>query len=247
MCGGQIFNVTAQMRCCNDKPCVGRGGWKYGHWSGEGDEEGRLIGWKKLVTKTVMSMGRTHAETLKVLCEDTWLVMPTTSQLHYASGKINTWMGISTAGTERTKRFSGVGDSKSLLLNVEQILIPCNDSLGSQGFKCSASRQTDLYEMVDGGKSNCLFVGNWCAHDWVAYKCSELAGKNAKGKSTDSQLCSNQTFWEGRKCSIHIRYNIQLISQKRKSKFARIVVVRDSERATLRFQACRCYPQMYDQ
>ena len=43
MCGGQIFNVTAQMRCCNDKPCVGRGGWKYGHWSGEGDEEGRLI------------------------------------------------------------------------------------------------------------------------------------------------------------------------------------------------------------
>ena len=23
-CGGEMFNLTAQMWCCNDKPCVGR-------------------------------------------------------------------------------------------------------------------------------------------------------------------------------------------------------------------------------
>ena len=45
-CGGEIFNHTAQMWCCNDKPCEGRGEkGKYGnYWNGERDEEGRMIG-----------------------------------------------------------------------------------------------------------------------------------------------------------------------------------------------------------
>ena len=45
-CGGEIFNVTAQMWCCNDKPCEGRGEKdEYSNtWRGEEDEEGRLIG-----------------------------------------------------------------------------------------------------------------------------------------------------------------------------------------------------------
>ena len=45
-CGGEIFNKTAQMWCCNDKPCEGRGGKSSstGEWSGEEDKEGRRIG-----------------------------------------------------------------------------------------------------------------------------------------------------------------------------------------------------------
>ena len=45
-CGGEIFNHTAQMWCCNDKPCVGRGkkDIEDNLWYGEEDEEGRRIG-----------------------------------------------------------------------------------------------------------------------------------------------------------------------------------------------------------
>ena len=36
-CGGEIFNHTAQMWCCNDKPCEGKGRkhWSYNYWLGE--------------------------------------------------------------------------------------------------------------------------------------------------------------------------------------------------------------------
>ena len=46
---------------------------------------------------------------------------------------------------------TGIGDTSSLLLDLEQILRPCNTSSGGhQGFRCSGSGK------VDGGKSNCL-------------------------------------------------------------------------------------------
>ena len=45
-CGGEIFNKSAQMWCCNDKPCEGRGqeDGLYNYWFGEKDKEGRMIG-----------------------------------------------------------------------------------------------------------------------------------------------------------------------------------------------------------
>ena len=56
-CGEEIFNQTAKMWCCNDKPCEGRGGNsflddydgdedydEYDYWQGEEDKEGRRIG-----------------------------------------------------------------------------------------------------------------------------------------------------------------------------------------------------------
>ena len=45
-CGGEIFNHTAQMWCCNDKPCEGRGekDSRSNTWFGEEDKEGRRIG-----------------------------------------------------------------------------------------------------------------------------------------------------------------------------------------------------------
>ena len=44
-CGGETFNHTAQKWCCNNKPCVGRGGKStYNTWFGEKDRDGRLIG-----------------------------------------------------------------------------------------------------------------------------------------------------------------------------------------------------------
>ena len=44
-CGVEIFNHTAQMWCCNDKPCEGRGEKDYyNYWLGEEGEGGMKIG-----------------------------------------------------------------------------------------------------------------------------------------------------------------------------------------------------------
>ena len=45
-CGGEIFNHTAQMWCCNNKPCLGRGvrTSSVNSWFGEKDRDGRLKG-----------------------------------------------------------------------------------------------------------------------------------------------------------------------------------------------------------
>ena len=43
-CGGTIFNKEAQMWCCQDSPCTGKGEFDDNSWFGEEDEEGRLIG-----------------------------------------------------------------------------------------------------------------------------------------------------------------------------------------------------------
>ena len=42
---------------------------------------------------------------------------------------------------------------------------------------------------------------DWCNLYDVAHTCTELAGTTATGKTTDSQVCRNQTFWERRSCN----------------------------------------------
>ena len=43
-CGGDIFNHTAHMWCCNDTPCRGRGHMVEDTWLGQNNKERRLIG-----------------------------------------------------------------------------------------------------------------------------------------------------------------------------------------------------------
>ena len=81
----------------------------------------------------------------------------------------------------------------NLLLDLKQILKPCNDlrtHRRGHGFKCS---EVNLYR-------NCLQMASWCAHFPIC-TCSELNGTTATGKTINPQLCYNQTFWE------HTAYN----------------------------------------
>ena len=81
---------------------------------------------------------------------------------------------------------TSIKDTSLLLLNLEQIMRPCKISNGQQGLKCNSS---------------CLSLLDWCNHNNVAKYCTELAGTTATGKTTDPQMCRNQTFWEHRSCN----------------------------------------------
>ena len=89
-----------------------------------------------------------------------------------------------------------VGNSSSLLLDLEQLLEPCKDRDGIQGFICS-----------DNEGSRCLPMYEWCNtkrrkhnSNRGALTCNELIGTTATGKTIDHQMCSNQSFWEHKGC-----------------------------------------------
>ena len=93
---------------------------------------------------------------------------------------------------------TGIGNSSSLLLDLESILIPCNISQNSNtqdksGFKCSGSGSN----IAD----DCLWLTAWCDPTRAAYICNELKGKTATQRTTDPLLCQNQSFWEHRNCN----------------------------------------------
>ena len=90
---------------------------------------------------------------------------------------------------------TSVGNSTSLLLDLDKILIPCNTWDGFQGFKCFDVRVTG----VNKG-SLCLEMFKWCSPD-TPRTCSELEGTTNTGKTIDPQLCSNQSFWEHKTCN----------------------------------------------
>ena len=47
--------------------------------------------------------------------------------------------------------------------------------------------------------SNCVRMLDWC-HPSHPRTCNELIGTTATGKTIDTQLCSNQSFWEHKTC-----------------------------------------------
>ena len=86
---------------------------------------------------------------------------------------------------------TGIGNSSSLLLDLDNILKPCTDQRGMDGFTCSG--------YLHYGE-HCLPLSLWCNPNFP-YTCDELADKTATEKTTDHQMCSNQTFWEGKGCN----------------------------------------------
>ena len=72
--------------------------------------------------------------------------------------------------------------------------------------------------MVDGGGQGliciiegfpfCLPYFAWCSPDMFSFKCDQLEGKSATGKTIDSNLCSNQSFWEGKPCDSRFLHEI---------------------------------------
>ena len=95
-------------------------------------------------------------------------------------------------------------NSSSLLLDLENILIPCNDAKkpgfrDHKGFKCSDVNRSFK-------NNNCISLDDWCNPYEDVLTCDELKGKSATGKTNDPQVCRNQTFWEQRICNFENRY-----------------------------------------
>ena len=209
-CGGEIFNKTAQMWCCNDKPCEGRGGnSKYNTWYGEKDKEGRLIGAECNGTALKLE------EPCNEKCNDHEKDPNRNYQGLVRSFRECNVSNIKTTQCIREDKYlDGDLDCRNradeeifqtntslILLDLGQILRPCKDSDGRQGFKCSG-----LGSKVDDGWSYCLLLRHWCNHNWETHKCTELANTTATGKTTDPMMCGNQTFWERKSCNEHYEH-----------------------------------------
>ena len=75
-------------------------------------------------------------------------------------------------------------------IDPEQMLTPCNNSHGIQGFNCSG---------------HCVPLVDWCNPSKIL-TCEELFNKTATAKTVDPVLCSNQSFWEDKPCKGWRRY-----------------------------------------
>ena len=198
-CGGRVFNVTAPMWCCQESNCTGKGRFneeEYNAWTGEKDEEGRWIG-ADCIDGTALNLTEPCKQKCNFDEEDiyrnNWGVLRSHVPCNVTNRNITQCIP---EGEMRDGKFdcenradeepfeTGFGDSSSLLLDLENILTPCTDWRGDGGFKCSG---------------NCRPLYRWCNQEYPK-TCTELAGKTATGKMIDPQMCSNQTFWEGKGC-----------------------------------------------
>ena len=211
-CGNTTFNNRDEMWCCNNASCSGRGEFETSDnanfWRGEEDKEGRMIGAEcsGAALKLEQSCngtcndheqdpGRNWEGVLRSFVPCNVNNLKTTQCIRedkYRDGDVDC-----KNRADEEIFLTGFEKSSSLLLDLEDILRPCS---GGQGFKCSRSNALD----EDGG-SNCLYLFQWCNPSHTVYTCDELKGKTATGKTTDPQLCGNQTFWERRSCSIGSR------------------------------------------
>ena len=208
-CGDEIFGHKNQKWCCHNS-CTGKGEEKeeYGYWLGE--KEGN----KKIGAQcTGRALNLTEAcdkkcnfyeedenrNTFGVLrafmpCETNH--MKTTECVQEDKMRDGKYDCRNRADEEAFQ--THIGNSSSLLLDLEKILIPCKDRMGAhgvKGFKCTRPNQAQ----------DCLRMYLWCYPDLV-HSCSELEGTTATGKTIDPQLCSNQSFWEHKTCNYnHLR------------------------------------------
>ena len=230
-CGGEIFNLTAQMWCCNNKPCLGRGvrTSSVNSWFGEKDRDGRRIGAE--CSGTALKLEEPcnqkcndygedpYRNTEGVLrsyvpcklgedvtqCITGWknnepVIGPCNKNREEVTQCIPELRvhdrGVDCRnGADEDLDSTGVGNSSSFNLDLDNILSPCTTSRGLQGFNCSLSSN------VDFGKSNCLHLSGWCNPFYTTHKCGELADTTLTGHTNDPLLCRNQTFWERRSCT----------------------------------------------
>ena len=210
-CGGEIFNHTSHMWCCHDTPCRGRGPLVEGTWYGQNNKERRLVGAE--CNGTALRLEQACNQTCNKY-EDDWARNYRNVMRSYLPCKTNK-MKIEQCIREDQHKDgklnchnradedvfqTGIGNTSSLLLDLDRILIPCKNSGGYQGFKCSGSKRVDV--KFGESQSNCLQVLHWCSQ---VHTCDELLGTTATGKTNDPQLCRNQSFWEQKSCGRHSR------------------------------------------
>lgn len=178
------------MWCCQDSDCTGE--W----WSGAD------------CTGTALNLTQACNETCNYHEEDVNINIGGVhrSYVPCEAAKMNTTQCIPEA-EERDGKFdcknrgdklpflTGIGNSSSLLLDLDDILTPCTRVDGYKGFHCSG--YTDDSNL-------CLHLFGWCTPR-LTYTCDELTGKTATGKTIDPQMCSNQTFWQDKGCNLEGR------------------------------------------
>ena len=147
-CGGEIFKKEDGKWCCQDSPCTGKG--KFNKWDkyyyGERDEEGREIGAD--CTGTALNLTQACNQTCNYYEKDRHRNVNGVLRSYVACNATNlTISQCIPEGQERDGVFDcrNRGDEEafrnasSLLLDLENILTPCTDDIGNQGFKCSAA------------------------------------------------------------------------------------------------------------
>lgn len=203
-CGGTIFNKEAGMWCCHDSPCTGKGRFNdyYKFWTGDEDEEGRTIGAD--CTGTALNLTQPCNQTCNYYEEDDFRNQDGVYRSYVPCDVDNLTITQCIPETEvRDGKFdcrnradelpflTGIGNSSSLLLDLDSILTSCIDDEGDHGFHCSG---------YTWDSNNCVRLSGWC-NPSSPYTCDELSGKTATGKTIDPQMCANQTFWEKHGCN----------------------------------------------
>ena len=229
-CGGTQFNLYDQMWCCpeTESSCTGKGRTRLGSPNGRPDplkrtyflaernNEGKLIGaqcagvalnltqpcknrtcnyFEKDESRNVQNILRSH-----VPCKSSNSEIKECIQEF--KERDNMFNCRNRADEEPFEK--NFGNSTSLLINTEKILVPCNTTNHrgetEPGFECS--------QFTDDDGNHCLPQGDWCSTN-DAYSCNELVGRTATGKTTDPLLCRNQSFWENKRCSNDDEYNLR--------------------------------------
>ncbi len=187
-CGGQIFNHTAGKWCCQDSPCTGKGDmWNKGtekqYWEGERDDNGQNIGadcsGKPLNLTQACNQTCNYYKDDKYRGQRSFVACNTTElnitqcipETDLRNGKFDC-----RNRADELPFLTGIGNSSSLLLDLDDILTPCTYEDGYQGFRCSAA------------PSGCLRLDNWCDPSWKVYTCDELRDRTATETTIDYQL-----------------------------------------------------------
>ena len=222
-CGGTIFNHRAEMWCCQDSPCNGKGEFKYDSWFGEEDEEGRVIG--AVCTGTALNLTQACNRTCNYHEEDEDRNWSSEERERYwrrnwdAVLRSNVpWNGLhrsyvacqvanltTTQCIMETEERDGKVDCRDKgdelpeignpsPLDLDNIMTPCLSGIYGNFRGFQCSGGT--FELFN----NCLALHQWC-NPSSPFTCDELVGKTATGKTIDHQMCANQTFWETKGCT----------------------------------------------
>ena len=205
-CGDKIFGVDEQMWCCNNSTCTGKGyededNYWPGEWEGDYKIGAECSGRALNLTEACDQKCNFYEEDEKrnangfprgfMPCATNHMnITECVQEDKMRDGKYDC---RNRADEEAFQ--THIGNSSSLLLDLEKILIPCKDSDGEQGFKCSGAYMDSPLDVSE----NCLSIYAWC-NPTGPFTCKELQGTTATGKTIDHQLCSNQSFWERKTC-----------------------------------------------
>ena len=158
------------MWCCHDSTCTGKGRFNdyYNFWTGDEDEEGRTIGAD--CTGTALNLTQACNQTCNYYEDDQFRNFVGVHRSYVACNVT----GLKTTqcipeGEQRDGVFNcrnrgdeeafltGIGNSSSLLLDLDNILTNCTTDHGDQGFHCSGYTEDP---------NNCLSLDGWCSSSW---------------------------------------------------------------------------------